>query len=142
MITVAAGALILGSLLLPWANEKSRRGMNFSPTKPADIAGAIGTQWGTPVLVIAVVVLSLGLSMLIFGPHRLSLVSGIIVVLAGLALLGVALDAARAAMIWSYTPGLGIFVALLTGLLLVPIGVASGAVGVILRRQPTAPPAP
>jgi hypothetical protein len=142
VITVVAGSLILGSLLLPWANEGAGRGVNFSPTKPADIAGVMGTQWGVPVLVIAAAIIALGLSMLAFGPHRLSILSGILVVGAGLALLGVALDAARTAMAWQYTPGLGIFVALLTGLLLVPIGVASGAVGLLLRRQPTDPPAP
>lgn len=142
VLTVAAGALIVVSLLLPWANVKTGPGVNFSPTKPAEIAGVMATEWGRPALAIAAVVVVLGLSMLAFGPHRLSLLSGVIVVLAGVALLGVALDAARTAMAWQYTPGLGIFVALLTGLLLVPIGVASGAVGLMLRRQPTAPPAP
>lgn len=142
VLTVAAGALIVGTLLLPWANEKTGSGVNFSPTKPAEIAGVMGTQWGVPVLAIAAVIVALGLSMLAFGPHRLSLLSGVLMVVAGLALLGVALDAARTAMAWEYTPGLGIFVALLTGLLLVPIGVASGAVGLMLRRETPAPAEP
>ena len=47
-------------------------------------------------------------------------------------------------MVKMYRPGLGLYVTLLTGILLVPIGLASTMVGHILRRKGAAivPPGP
>ena len=49
--------------------------------------------------------------------------------------------AAADSMAKMYRPGIGLYVTLLTGILLVPIGLAAIAVGAIMRRSPPASPA-
>lgn len=136
IITVVGGALLAGAVLLPWANDRVPGGrVSYALTKPDEISGALATQWGLPLLGVAAVVVALGVAMIALGPHRLALLSGVVVTLSGVAASMLALDAAREALSWGYAAGSGLMLALLIGILLVPIGVASAMVGFMLRRQ-------
>jgi len=145
IITVVAGTLLAVAVLLPWANERvAGRRVSYALTRPDDISGALGTQWGLPLLFVAAAVVALGVVMIVLGPHRLALLSGVIVTLSGIAACVLALDAAREALSWGYAAGSGLMLTLLVGILLVPIGIASAMVGFMLRRQapdPGVPPA-
>jgi len=141
VITIVAGALLALAVLLPWANDRvAGRRVSYALTKPDEIAGALGTQWGLPVLVIAAVVVLLGVAMLALGPHRLALFSGLVVTMSGVTACMIALDAAREALSWEYAAGSGLMLTLLVGILLVPIGIASAMVGFMLRRAAPEPP--
>jgi len=141
VITVVAGVLLVAAVLLPWANDRVDGAVSYALTKPADIGGGLGTPWGPPMMVIAGAVVALGVAMIVLGPHRLALLSGALVALAGIAVCMLALAAAREALGWEYATGVGLMLALLVGVLLVPIGVATAMVGFMLRRAPE-PPAP
>lgn len=143
IITVVAGAFVAVAVLLPWANDRVLgHRVSYALTKPDDINGALGTPWGPPMLLIAVVIVALGALMIVLGPHRLAALSGAVVALSGIAVCMLALVAAREALSWEYAAGSGLMLALLVGILLVPIGVASAMVGFMLRRQPAEPEAP
>jgi hypothetical protein len=143
IITVVGGALLVAAVLLPWANDRvAGRRVSYALTKPDEIAGALGTQWGLPLLAVAAVVVALGVAMIALGPHRLALLSGAIVTLSGIAACMLALDAAREALGWGYAAGSGLMLTLLIGTLLVPIGLASAMVGFMLRRQEPAAKSP
>jgi hypothetical protein len=143
VITIAGGVLLAVAVLLPWANDGvPGRRVSYALTKPEEISGAMGTPWGLPLLGVAALVVALGAAMIWLGPHRLALLSGVVVTMSGIAACVLALDAAREALGWGYAAGAGLMLALLVGILLVPIGVASAMVGFLLRRQPAGPPAP
>ncbi len=136
IITVVAGLLVAVAVLLPWANERVLgRRVSYALTKPDDINGALGTPWGSPMLAVAAIIVALGVVMIVAGPHRLALLSGPAVALSGIAVCMLALTAARHALSWEYAAGSGLMLALLVGILLVPIGVASAMVGFMLRRR-------
>jgi hypothetical protein len=142
VITIVAGALLAVAVVLPWANDRvAGRRVSYALTKPDEIAGALGTPWGLPMLAVAAVVVTLGIAMLVLGPHRLALLSGLVVVVSGMAACMIALDAAREALSWEYAAGSGLMLALLVGILLVPIGIASAMVGFMLRREAPETPA-
>jgi len=143
IITVVAGGLVAVAVILPWANERELgQRVSYALTKPDDINGALGTPWGPPMLVIALVIVALGMAMIVLGPHRLAVVSGVLVALGGVATCMLAMVAAREALAWEYAAGTGLMLALLIGTLLVPIGVASAMVGFMLRRQTPRPQTP
>lgn len=143
VITVVGGVMLVLAALLPWANERvAGRRVSYALTKPEEIAGALATQWGWPLIGVAAVVLVLGAVMIAWGPHRLAVLSGAVVTLSGVAACMLALDAAREALGWGYAAGSGLMLTLFIGILLVPVGVASAMVGFMLRREAPAGPVP
>jgi hypothetical protein len=142
IITVVAGLLVAVAVMLPWANDRVAGAVSWALTKPDDIRGGLGTPWGPPMLAIAVAIIALGVVMIVLGPHKLALISGALVAFSGIAVCMLALAAAREALGWQYAAGTGLMLALLVGILLIPIGVASAMVGFMLRRQEPAPEAP
>lgn len=147
-LMIAGGAVGLTALFLPWANEHTEQFVNFSFSKPPEVAGVLQTQWGTPVLAAALAAVTAAVLLLVLGPRRVTVALSLVVVAAG-AVYALESVAAADSMAGLYRPGLGLYVTLLTGILLVPIGLASIAVGEVMRRHPTpsrpptpAPPAP
>jgi hypothetical protein len=142
ILMLAAGVAGMIAVFLPWANDSTAGSVDFDFTKPAGIAGVLETQWGPPVLVAALVSIAVAATMLVAGPRLLTTIASLLGAVAGIVFVTQAIGATDA-MAGLYRPGLGLYITLLTGILLVPIGVASGMVGQILRRKSTAtaPPA-
>jgi len=143
ILMLAAGVAGVVAVFLPWANDYTADFVNFSLSKPDGVSGVLQTQWGPPVLVAAIVAIAVGAAMLIAGPRLLTMIVSLLGTVAGIVFVLQAIGAADS-MVNMYRPGLGLYVTLLTGILLVPIGVASTMVGQILRRKgaATAPPGP
>ncbi len=93
----------------------------------------MGTQWGAPVLIAAAATVAVGVAMLLLGPRLLTLALSLTGLVAGGVLVTQAAAAANS-MIGLYRPGIGLYATLLTGVLLVPIGIASPMVAHILRK--------
>jgi hypothetical protein len=155
VLTLLAGAVLVVAVFLPWANEDRPGQVNYSLSMPDGINGILGTQWGAPALVLALAVVCLAVFITVTTPRRFSFVLGVLVAACGVAVIGVGRDAASALGWWS--PGLGMYLTVLAGVLLVPIGLAAALVAWILVRTegrtshdpptsqtppPTAPPAP
>ena len=134
LITIAAGLVIVAGVVLPWANDDTGHQVNLSLTKPDAIKGALATDWGIIVLVLGVVVFALGALMLARGPRRLAAPCGAVIAAAGVAVVVVAFRAA-APMAGLFKPGLGIYVDVLAGILLVPTGFAVAVVGYVLAGE-------
>ena len=143
LLMLAAGVAGVIAVFLPWANDYTAGFVNFSLRRPDGVAGVLQTQWGPPVLVAALVAITVAAAMLIAGPRLLTMIVSVLGAVAGVVFVLQAIGAADA-MVKMYRPGLGLYVTLLTGILLVPIGVASTMVGQILRRKRAAtdPPGP
>ena len=143
VLAIVGGAVGIVAVLLPWANDYSAEDVNFSLQRAPGVVGVLNTRWGPPVLVAAIAVVVVGVVSLVLGPRLLTMAAGAVVAVAGIVFVLQAIDAADA-MVKLYRPGLGLYVTLLTGILLVPIGVASTMVGQILRRKgpATVPPGP
>ncbi|MCX6363190.1 MAG: hypothetical protein NTW58_03275 [Actinobacteria bacterium] len=143
ILMLAAGVTGVIAVFLPWANDYTADFVNFSVSRPDDVGGVLQTQWGPPVLIAALVAIVVAASMLIAGPRLLTMIVSLLGTVAGIVFVLQAMGAADS-MVKMYRPGLGLYVTLLTGILLVPIGLASTMVGQILRRKAaaTAPPAP
>ena len=142
VLIVIGGAAGLVAVFLPWANEYTVGSVNFSLSKPAHVAGVLQTQWGPPVLAAALVAVVAGALSLALGPRRVTLALGAASAVAGV-VYAVQAVAAVDSMPLTYRPGIGLYVTLLTGILLVPVALAAVAGGTILRRAAaTAPPAP
>lgn len=143
VITVVGGVLLLVGALLPWANERlNGHRVSYALTRPDEISGVLSTRWGAPLLAVALVVVALGAVMVALGPHRLAVLSGVVVTFSGMAACVLALDAAREALMWGYAAGAGLMLTLLIGILLVPVGIASTTAGFLLRRATPEPAAP
>lgn len=144
VLTILAGAVLLVALLLPWANEDGPGQVNYSLTMPDGINGVLQTQWGTPALVLALSVVCLGVATTLTKPRRFSWALGVLIAACGVAVVGVGRDAA--VQIAFMSPGIGLYLTVFAGVLLVPIGVAAAAVGWLVARPPAsaapAPPAP
>jgi hypothetical protein len=143
VLTLIAGAVLLAAVFLPWVNDDAPGWVNFSLSQGGNLNGVLDTGWGTPALVLAVLVLAVGLAMLLTRPRRFSILLGALVAACGVAAFGVAQDAA--ASIGFYDPGLGLYLTSLAAILLVPIGTAAALVAWLLVRAggaPTGPPAP
>ena len=134
LITIAAGLVIVAGVVLPWANDDTGHQVNLSLTKPEAIKGALATDWGIIVLVLGVVVFALGALMLARGPRRLAAPSGAVIAAAGVAVVVVAFRAAGP-MAGLFKPGLGIYVDVLAGIVLVPTGFAVAVVGYVLAGE-------
>jgi len=151
VLTILFGGLVAVAVFLPWANTGNGGRVNFSLRAGAGIKSALEVELGWPTLLLALAVIVVGVTMLVFRPTRLSLLPCLAVTLAGIAI--VLLCAAAGWSIWRpMRPGLGLYLATLGGVLLVPTGLASALVGYILttphafarfRRPPAAldPPA-
>jgi hypothetical protein len=132
LITLTAGGVLLASVFLPWANEDGRGWVNYSLTQGDGLNGVLQTQWGTPALVLSLVVLAAGLVMLVTRPRRFSALLGVLVAASGVAAFWVTRDAAVYTS--GYDPGIGMYLTTLVAVLLVPIGLAAALVAVILVR--------
>ncbi len=143
VLMMTAGVAGVIAVFLPWANDYTADFVNFSLSRPDNVGGVLQTQWGPPVLIAASVSIAVAAAMLIAGPRFLTMIVSLLGTVAGVVFVVQAIGAADS-MVKMYRPGLGLYVTLLTGILLVPIGVASTMVGQILRRKaaPTAPPSP
>ena len=142
VLIMIGGAVGVVAVFLPWANDYTAEDVNFSLSRPAEVVGVLQTQWGPPVLGAALAAVAIATLLLLLGPRRVTMVLAAAVVVAGLVFAAEAVSAADS-MVKMYRPGLGLYVTLLAGILLVPIGLAAVAVSEIMRRQAaTAPPAP
>jgi hypothetical protein len=131
VVTLVLSAIVAVAVFLPWANENSGHQVNFGLTKPAAISGALATSWGLPVLALAVVAAVVGIVMIARRPIKLSFAPCLAVSLAGVAITLMCFSAGHS--IWDpMRPGLGLFLATLCGVLLVPTGIASAMVAHIL----------
>ena len=90
------------------------------------------TRWGWPALGLAVAVVVVGAVMAFRRPRRISVYIGALVAVLGVAVFGVAQDAA--AHIGFNDPGVGMYLTTLVGVLLVPIGIAAALVAWLLVR--------
>lgn len=151
VLVVVSAVVLLVSLRLPWVNEDGQGWVNFSLAAGDGLSGVLETQWGTPATVLALVVFAAGLVMLLTRPRRFSVLLGLLVAACGVAVFGVAQDAAS--QIGWYDPGIGMYLTTLVAVLLVPIGLAAALVAWLLLRaeraavatavtQACAPPAP
>ena len=144
VLTLIAGAVLVIAVFLPWANEEIQGQVNYSPTLTGDISGVLQTQWGTPAIVLALVVSALGVLVTLTTPRKLSWLLGVALAACGVAAVTNA-DAAAGHIGW-LSPGLGLYLTMFTGVLLIPIGLATGLVGWFVARAaaaaPTVPPAP
>jgi hypothetical protein len=143
VLTLVAGGVLLAAVFLPWVNDDAPGWVNFSLSQGGGLNGVLDTGWGAPALVLPLVVMVAGVTMLVVPPRRFSILLGVLVAVCGVAAFGVAQDAA--ASIGYYDPGLGLYLASLAAILLVPIGVAAALVAWIIvraERAPALPPAP
>jgi hypothetical protein len=145
VLILVGGVVGLVAVFLPWANAYTHESVNFSLSKPSGINGVMHTQFGPPVLAAALCAVVAAALLLLLGPRRLSPVLSGVVIVAGVVYAHEAVAAADV-MGGVYRPGIGLYATLLTGVLLVPIGLASVAVGVMMYRGaavrgPAGPPA-
>ncbi len=150
VLTIIGGAVLVVAVFLPWANEDGRGFVNFSVRGATGLKGVLDTRWGAPALVLALAAVAVGVVMLLLPPRRFSWLLGVLVALLGVAVFGVAQDAA--AHIGLLDPGVGMYLTTLVGVLLAPIGLAAALVARFVSRaertaaaaavRPTDPPAP
>jgi hypothetical protein len=150
VLTITGGAVLVAAVFLPWANEDGKGFVNFSLHGGDGLNGVLQTRWGAPALLLALTAVVVGAVMLVLPPRRLSWLLGALVAALGVAVFGVAQDAA--AHIGYYDPGVGMYLTTFVGVLLVPIGLAAALVAHFVSRaeraaaaaaaRPTAPPAP
>jgi hypothetical protein len=131
VVTLVAAAVGVIGVFLPWANGQNGGDVNFSLHQTPGISSAIHTAWGQHALLAAAVVILIGLIMLWAGPRRATAPLGLLSAVAGAVFVISSLHA-HEAMMPLFKPGLGLYVTLLTGILLMPIGIASAMVGGIL----------
>ena len=131
IVTVALGGAVMAAVFLPWANVSTGHDVNLSPRATPGINGALATPWGLPVLALAAIVVVVGLAMIARRPIRLSVLPCVAVSLAGLGVTLVCFSAGG--NIWEpLRPGLGLYLATIGGILLMPTGLASAMVAYIL----------
>jgi hypothetical protein len=133
VVTLVAAAVALVGIFLPWANGQSGGDVNFSLRQAPGIHSAIHTTWGQHALLAAGAVVIVGVVMLWSGPRRATAPLGLVSAVAGAIFVTSSLSA-HDAMMPLFKPGIGLYVTLLTGILLIPIGIASAMVGGILLR--------
>ncbi len=132
LVLLCGGALLI-AVFLPWANTDTGQSVNFSLSKPDAILGVLHTKWGVPALVIALAVTLLGAVMLALRPRRYSLALGFLLAAAGAGSFALA-DDASAQIGYSMGAGIGLYVTLFVGIILVPIGLATAIVAFVLAR--------
>lgn len=137
-LMLIAGAASVVAVFLPWATTYNEHFVNFSLGRPAGVVGVLHTQWGPPVLAAGLAMIAVALVMLAVGPRLPAVLLSLLGIVAGVVCIVSAMGAADS-MVKMYRPGLGLFVALLTGILLVPIAISSALVGLLLwMRRPEA----
>ena len=134
VLTLIGGSAALAAVFLPWANTDHGGAFNAALHKPAGIHGVLQTEWGWQALALAVLVVATGALMIALDPRRVGIPAGVLVAIAGVAMFAVATDA-QSHMGIGVHAGIGLVVSLFTGVLLVPIGLASAAVAWVLRYQ-------
>jgi hypothetical protein len=134
VVTLVAAAAGLTGAFLPWANGQNGGDVNFSLRQAPGIHSAVQTSWGQHTLLAAGAVLMVGIVMLWAGPRRATAPLGLVSAVAGAVFVISCLNA-QEAMMPLFKPGIGLYVTLLTGILLIPIGIASAMVGGILVRS-------
>ena len=153
-LTLACAGVLVAAVFLPWVNQDGKGWVNFSLHRAEGFNTVLQTRWGAPALLLALTVVVAGTVMLLLPPRRFTWLLGILVAGLGIAVFGVAQDAA--AHIGWFDPGVGMYLTTLVGVLLVPIGLAAALVARFLaaaeRRaaaeaacpaaRPTGPPAP
>jgi len=136
IVTIALGLAVGLGVFLPWANFSTGHNVNLSLHAAAGVNGALATPWGRPVLALAVVVVVVGVVMVVAAPLKLSVLPCLAVSAAGV---GITLLGCIAG--WHIydplRPGLGLYLDVLGGILLVPTGVASAMVAGILTSPAT-----
>jgi len=133
VIVLLCGGALLAAVFLPWANTDTGHSVNFSLGKPDTIFGVLHTRWGVPALLIALAVTLLGVVMLALRPRRYSLVLGFLLAAAGAGSFALA-DNASAQIGSPLRAGIGLYVTLFVGVILVPIGLATAIVAFMLAR--------
>jgi hypothetical protein len=133
VVTLVVAATGLVGILLPWANEPGAGDVNFSLHAMRGVRSALQTPWGLHALLALAAVVIVGALMMCVGPRRITALLGLVIVVCG-AVLVISCLAAADAMALMYRPGLGLYVTVLAGILLMPIGIASAMVGGILVR--------
>jgi hypothetical protein len=132
LVLLCGGALLL-AVFLPWANTDSGPSINFSLGKPDEILAVLHTKWGVPALLIALAVTLLGVVMLALRPRRYSLLLGFLLAAAGAGSFALA-DNAAAQIGDPLRPGIGLYITLFVGIILVPIGLATAIIAFVLSR--------
>ena len=131
IVTIALGLAVVLGVFLPWANLSTGHDVNLSLHAAAGVNGALATPWGRPVLALALVVVVVGVVMVVAAPLKLSVLPCLAVAAAGIGITLVSVSAG-----WHIydplRPGLGMYLDVLGGLLLVPTGLASAMVAGIL----------
>ena len=144
VLMLIGGGAALAAVFLPWANTDDGGSFNAALGKPAGINGVLQTEWGWQALLLATLVVIAGALMIALGPRRHGIVVGVLVAVAGVAMMAVASDALSQIGLGMHA-GIGLVVTIFAGLLLVPIGLASSAVAWVLSykaRQLAAAAAP
>ena len=134
VLVLCCGAAMLAGVFLPWANELNGRSVNFALGKPDDIVGILQTKWGVPALVLSIVVVLVGIAMLSARPRRFSPALGFVLAAAGAGCVALT-DNATSALGGVFSPGVGLYVTLFVGVILVPIGLATALVAYLLRPR-------
>lgn len=135
VLALVAGTAALVAVFLPWANVETDGVWNPSLRQAPGLSGVLATHWGPPLLVLPLLAIGCGAAMLVWGPRRYSGWLGVAIAIAGVAIVLLARDAVSAAYWFGSTGGIGGVMSLFAGILLVPIGLAAAAVGLVLRRQ-------
>lgn len=141
VLTLMAAAIVLVGIFLPWANSQTGGDVNFSFRRARGINSAIQTTWGQHALIAAAAVAIVGVVMLWAGPRWATVPLGLVSAVAGVVFVISCLHA-HDNMLPYFKPGLGLYVTLLVGILLIPIGTASAMVGGILLRADSAARSP
>lgn len=133
MLAIVAGVVLVVALFLPWANKETDGDVNYALSKPRGLNGVLQTQWGWPALLIAVCVIILAVMMVARRPGRVGVLLGLALASGGVAAVAVASDAATSIGA-GMSPGLGMYLTVLAGVLLAAIGIAAAMVAVVLLK--------
>jgi hypothetical protein len=135
ILIIASGVALMATVLLPWANTGTNGHFDFSPGKPSSINGVLSTDWGAWILGIGVLVTAIGVVLLVRGPRgRVVQPLALVVALCGPVTLVVAGKALHSILSY-YSAGLGVLAAIIIGILMPVIALATALVARILREQ-------
>jgi hypothetical protein len=137
VLALLAGVAVVAGTFLPFANDKTGD-LNYSATQAQGLHSSFAAGFGWPMLAFGLLAAGLAVAMLVLGPRRNALYLGVGLSVTGLLVIGQAGHAAASINFWggdTIGPGLGLFVTSLAGILLVPIGIASGLVAWILTSR-------
>jgi hypothetical protein len=133
VLVLLCGAALIAAVFLPWANELNGHSVNFSPGNAEGIRAVLHTRWGVPALAVAIAVTVVAVAMLSVRPRRFTLLLGFVLAAGGACSFALA-DNAAGNLGGVLSPGLGLYVTLFVGIILVPIGLATAIVAFMLAR--------